>query len=126
MHPEEIGERFARALAAKDAETLLALVAPDVDVKALTPGRPWETTSADELVHDILLGRWYEETDRIVGVESVETGAVADRHRLTYRFRVDNPDGRWVVEQHGYYDVTDGRISLLRLLCSGFRPVPEG
>lgn len=96
MQPQEIGARFARALAAKDAEALLGLVAPDVDVRALTPGRPWEASSAEELVHDVLLGHWYEDTDVITGVDSVDTGAVGDRHRVTWRFRVE--------------------------LCSGFRP----
>jgi hypothetical protein len=31
-----------------------------------------------------------------------------------------------VVEQQAYYSTTDGRISWMRVLCSGFRPAPPG
>jgi hypothetical protein len=65
MQPQEIGERFARAPAASDAE--------DTDVRT--------------------------------GVDPV-----------------DNPDGTWVVAQHAHDDVADDRSTLLRVLCSGYRP----
>jgi hypothetical protein len=34
-----VGERFARAVAAKDAPALLGLLAPQIDFRAMTPGR---------------------------------------------------------------------------------------
>ena len=57
-----IGRRFATALADKDAGSVRSLPAPDVDFKALTPGR--------------------------------------------------------------FYRQADGRLSYLRVVCSGFRPSP--
>ncbi len=36
------GERFAQALAAKDAGALSALLADRIDFQALTPGRHWQ------------------------------------------------------------------------------------
>ena len=40
----DLGERFARTLAAQDADALKELLAPDVSFRALTPGRFWEAT----------------------------------------------------------------------------------
>jgi len=39
---------------------------------------------------------------------------------------VSTPDGPHLVEQQAYYSTTDGRISWMRVLCSGFRPAPPG
>jgi hypothetical protein len=41
---------------------------------------------------------------------------------LGYRLRVRNPDGLFVAEQQACYTERDGRISWMRVLCSGFRP----
>ncbi len=62
------GERFARALAAKDSAALRAVLADAIDFQALTPG-------ADCLV-----------------------------------------------EQQAYYDADAGRITWMRVLCSGYLP----
>jgi hypothetical protein len=119
------GERFARAIAAKDASALLDVLAPDVDFRAMTPGRFWEAGSAEEIVDDIIFGRWFEPSDHIDALESIESDTVADRERVVYRFHVTNADGSFLVEQSAYYDVTDGdRISWLRVMCVGYRPMP--
>jgi hypothetical protein len=75
-----LGERFARALAAKDFAQVTDLLHPEVDFRGMTPGRFWEAT----------------------------------------------PDGPHLVEQQAYYSATDGRISWMRVICSGFRPAPPG
>ena len=49
-----------------------------------------------------------------------------DRHRVVYRFRVRNPDGDHVCEQTAYYDADAGKITKLRILCSGFIPARDG
>jgi hypothetical protein len=117
------GEEFVRALVAKDAHGLKELFSPSVDFKALTPGRFWESDSVDEVVDETLLGAWFEPSDEIEAVESVETSKVGDRHRVAYRLQVRNPDGRFVVEQQAYYDVAADTISWLRILCAGYQPV---
>lgn len=48
---------------------------------------------------------------------------VEDTHRVSYRFRVTNPSERYTVEQRAYYHARDGRLSYLRVLCSGYRTV---
>lgn len=115
------GERFARALAAKDEAALYDVLDDAVDFRGLTPGRPWEATSARAVV-DVLLGSWFEPSDHIDALDHVETGVVAGgRERLTYRLRVTNDDGPHVVEQQAYYAAEAGRITWLRVLCSGFQ-----
>ena len=118
-----IGERFARAVAAKDAPALLGLLAPEVDFRAMTPTRFWESNSAVEVVDDVVLGKWFEPTDLIESIEGIEHDVVIDRERVGYRFRVTNGDGAFIVEQQAYLGVQDDRIAWLRIMCSGYRPV---
>lgn len=102
---------------------MLDLLHPDVDFRGMTPGRVWDANVAATVVDDIILGKWLTATDEIVSIESIEADTVADRPRVGYRFRVTNADGTFLVEQQAYYDVEDDRISWVRLVCSGFRPV---
>ena len=108
----ELGERLVRAIAARDALTLHELISPKV-------------ASGAELVDDVILGTWFEDTDHIDEIESIESATVVDRHRIGYRFRITNPSGTFEVEQQAYYDVADDKISWLRVICSGFRRVRE-
>lgn len=113
--------RFVAAIASKDAEALRATLAPDVDFKGLTPGRLWEGRSPDE-VHDVVLGTWFSEDDRVTAVVEVTEDQVADTRRIGYRFDLELPDGPYVVEQQAYYRTGPEGIEHLRIVCSGFRP----
>ena len=115
------GEAFADALAAKDGAAIAELLDPEIDFRGLTPSRAWEA-SGPEQVLDVLLGKWFEPSDRIVGLQEVQTDSFADRERVGYRLSVENPDGSFVVEQQAYLETRGGRISWMRVLCSGFRP----
>lgn len=102
-----------------------ALLAPDVDFKGLTPGRVWEATSA-EGVASVFFDNWFEPSDTVEGLVDVTTGSdVADTHRVSYRLDLRNDAGEQVAEQQAYFRTTDGRISHLRVLCSGFRSRPQ-
>jgi hypothetical protein len=118
---EALGEQFAKAIAAKDAPGVLDLLAPELDFKAMTPGRFWEADTAQQFVDEILFGRWIDENDHVEALEGVSTGEVGGRGRVLYRFRVKNLTGVWLVEQQAYFDVENDRISFLRIMCSGFR-----
>jgi hypothetical protein len=120
-----VGERFARAVAAKDPEALLGLLAPEIDFRALTPGRFWEASSAVEVVDEVIFGHWFETTDRIEAIEAIENDVVVDRERVGYRFRIANEDGTFVVEQQAYLGVEDDRVAWLRIVCSGYRPLQQ-
>ena len=119
--PNGIGERFAQAVANKDARAREALLTPDIDSRAMTPRRFWEAKSPAAVVNDIILGKWFAVTDHIEASEVVGTRTFADCHRVGYRLRLTNSTGSFVVEQHAYFGVVDGRIGWLRIMCSGFR-----
>ncbi len=121
MSDAQLGRDLAQALATKDYDRVADVLDPDVDFRGLTPRRAWEASSAEEFVSDVL-GSWFEESDEIDELLSLESGAVADRERVAYQLRGHNADGPFVVEQQAYYAARDGRITWLRVLCSGFRP----
>ena len=116
-----VGQAFAQALGHKDFQTIDALLDEGVDFRGLTPGRSWEGSGSRAVIDDILR-QWFEESDTLREIESIQTDSFADRERVSYRFRGVNPDGPFVVEQQAYYTERDGRITWMRVLCSGFRP----
>lgn len=116
-----LGVRFARAVAAKDHETVLELLDPQLDFRGMTPGRLWEAERPADVIAALRL--WFEDDDVIEGIDDIESDRFADRERVGYRFRVRNAAGPHLVEQQAYYSVQDGRIGWLRIMCSGFRPV---
>jgi hypothetical protein len=117
------GEAFARAIADKDADALKDLLSPRLDFKALTPGQFWESDSVDAVVDEIILGTWFDPSDHVETLESVETSTISERKRVAYRLRVRNPDGLFLVEQQAYYDTEGEKIGWLRILCAGYQPV---
>lgn len=122
MSNESAGERIAHAIAAKDRSGLADLLAADVDFLALTPRRMWEGHTPDEVV-EVVFGSWFEDKDEIEAMTHCAAGEpVADRQHVAYRFDLSTPDGPRVAEQQAYYAETDGKVSYLRIMCSGFRP----
>jgi hypothetical protein len=121
----DLGLRFVAALAAKDTDRLVALFASDVDFGAMTPRRFWDVDSPERVVHEVLYD-WFGPKDLIEDIDYVESGHVADRQRVDYRFLVRNADGPFLVEQRAYFDIDgDGRICYMRVMCSGYRPTAE-
>ena len=121
MGEPSLGERFARAVAAKDYEGLKSILHPTIDFRGMTPGASWEATDAETVIEEILQ-KWIEDHDSIDALLSIEEDHFSDRHRVGYRFAVHNQDGPFITEQQAYYAVEDGRISFMRVLCSGWRP----
>ena len=120
-HEKPLGVKFAEALGRKDFDTVLGLLDPRIDFRALTPGRLWEATDAQSVVNGIFR-QWFEDTDELDEIVSIETDSLADRQRVAYRFRGHNTDGQFVVEQQAYYTESNSRINYMRVMCSGFRP----
>ena len=118
--PVTAGAEFAEALSRKDFRRIRSLLDQEIDFRALTPSRFWEAHGSDSVVDEILC-QWFEESDEIESLESLETGQVVDRHRVGYRYRVRNADGSYEVEQQAYYTVKGDRIDWMRIVCSGFR-----
>ncbi len=120
---ERIGERFAKALADKDAVGLKALLRSDVDFRAMTPGKFWEATDTDVIVDETMLGTWFNPERRIVELLAVETDSVGSLGRVGYRFKVERPEGNSVIEQQAYFETDGEKISWLRIMCTGFLPL---
>ena len=126
VHPElELGRAFAQSLASKDFSAIELLLHPNLTFRGLTPGKArflWESHEPHSVITDILQ-QWFEESDRIESLLSLDLDRVGDRNRVSYRFAGSNPDGKFVVEQQAYYSVADGKISWMSVVCSGFRPI---
>jgi hypothetical protein len=120
---DRLGERFAQALADKDAAGLKALLRSDVDFRAMTPGKFWEATDVDVIVDETMLGTWFEPQRRITEVLAIESDSIGEMDRVGYRFKVKRPEGEFVIEQQAYYETDGEQISWLRIMCSGFIPV---
>lgn len=116
---EALGERLIRAAAAKDFLGAGSLLAPDVEFRALTPQKLFEAHSREAVLG--VLEDWYSPADAI---EALEADNVVDRPGVRYRIRwSSDEEGRFVFEQQAYYDVADGQITRIHLVCSGDRPI---
>jgi hypothetical protein len=118
------GERFARSFLAKDWSTLEEVLHPQVDFRGLTPGRPWEASTARELIDDVLR-QWLEPGDEVYETLGITTDHVLRRGRVAYRFRLRSGGDDYVCEQTAYFDQQGDRIKKLRILCSGFLPASD-
>ena len=116
---DNLGEKLITAAASQDFAGAAALLAPDVEFRALTPGRLFEAAGPEEVRE--ILEQWYSPVEAI---EALESGTVVDRPAVRYRVRWSSPqDETFVFEQQAYYDVADGRIGRIHIVCSGDRPV---
>jgi hypothetical protein len=120
MMPTDLGQRFARTVAAQDPDALKELFAPRVSFRALTPGRYWESDDADAVVDDVILGTWFSPEHAITRILQIDRATVGTVERVGYRFRLSLPDGGFIVEQQAYLRFENDKISWLRILCSGF------
>ena len=120
-----LGAEFAQALAVKDFERIRDLLHPEIDFRALTPRRNWEANDPDAVISGVLK-QWLEDTDEVEALERLESDSFADRELVGNRFSVRNPEGHFLVEQQAYLSARDGRIGWMRVVCSGFRPAPDG
>ena len=119
------GERFAHALGRKDQDALRELLADSIDFQGLTPRRHWQAATGRQVVEEIILGHWFDAGDDILELCSVATGQVVDREHVAYRLRVRTEGRDYLVEQQAYYRTDGARITWMRVLCSGYRPLAE-
>jgi hypothetical protein len=119
-----IGERFVCSLLAKDWARVEDVIDPAIDFRGLTPGSPWEATSAKSLIESVLQF-WFEASDDIYKIVAIAGDHISNRDRIVYRFQVRNRGGDYVCEQTAYDDVTGDKIVKLRILCSGFLKTAE-
>jgi hypothetical protein len=118
------GERFARAVAAKDPVALAATMADGIDFQALTPGRHWQAYSPREVAEETVLRYWFGPGADITGLAKLTTGAVGGRQHVAYQLQVTRDGREYLVEQQAYYDTEGDQISWMRVLCAGYQPAP--
>jgi hypothetical protein len=117
----DIGERWVAALRAADFAGLGRCLAPDVRIRAVLPSRFADASGRDEAA--ALLQQWLG-GERGFAVVAASSGTVGDVLRLDYRVRISGPEP-CLMEQHGYCRVGADGIADLRLVCSGWMPVPS-
>jgi ketosteroid isomerase-like protein len=115
---DTIGRAFAYAIARRDFAELGDLLHPDVELRALTPGRTWEPAGHDAALD--VMRKWFRDC-QVDEVERADATAVGDRSHIAYRFNGQRPDGPFVIEQQAHYTKREGQIDRIRILCSGFR-----
>jgi hypothetical protein len=119
-------EAFARALTAKDKPGLRALLADEIEFRALAPNRGLSGSPPREAVDEIILGRSFEPSDKIRRQAFVLTDSFADRENAADRQQVHNADDDLLIEEQDYFTTDEtGRIASTRVLCSGYPPAPE-
>jgi hypothetical protein len=116
----DLGERFVRSLAAKDAAALKQLLAPAVAFRALTPGRAFGCDDAATVVDEVILGTWFAPDRSITRILAIDCDEVGPVQHVGYRFATTLPDGDFIIEQQAYFTCEADTITSLRILCSGF------
>jgi hypothetical protein len=114
-----LGAKLAHSIARHDFSEVAELLHPAIEFRALTPRTAWEPTTREDVLD--LLRTWFGDCD-IQDVKVVDSHEIAGRLHITYRYQGERADGPFLIEQQAYYDETDGQISWIRLLCSGFQP----
>ena len=117
-----LGDRLALAIAARDRTALRELFTTPVRFRAVTPRRFWDAETPVG-VEDIVFGAWFPDEMTVTDVRLLERDPVTHTGKFAYRLSVDTPVGPTVVEQVGYYQEAEGRMSDVRLVCSGFHRV---
>ena len=118
---------FVDALAQRDFVALEATLSSAVNFRALLPSGSLELQGAATVAER--LSAWFGASERFE-VQEASAQRVVDRTRIQYRFRLRPhpfvPESGWhVIEQVAFCEVADGKIAMLDLLCTGFRPEAE-
>ena len=117
--PNELAEQLVAGIAAQDEAAIAACFAEDAQFRALNPPGLRERSGAAEV--GALIARWYGDST-VLDHDETRTHQIGDRLRISYRFTGVENDEPYVVEQHLFCTVRDGKIEQADLLCSGFRP----
>ena len=115
---KSLGVKLVHAIARHDFTEIAELLHQDIEFRALTPRRSWEPATREDAVE--VLRTWFDDFD-IRDVLRLDTNEMAGRYHINYRYRGERPEGPFLIEQQAYYDQTDGQISWIRILCSGYR-----
>ena len=120
---EATAEEFVVALSDRDLGRLESCFHPDVRMHALVPSGLQELEGPSAVAAKF--NSWFAEAESVQVLEK-NIYKVADRLHVRYRFRERYSDGEAeIIEQDAYFDLRDGSIIAISLLCSGHRPEPN-
>jgi 2-polyprenyl-6-methoxyphenol hydroxylase-like FAD-dependent oxidoreductase len=116
-----VGQAFLDAVGSRDFEALEALIHPRARMRSLQWDGHLDYVGREDIV-DVFRG-WYGDLDEHE-VISTALSIVGERLHVGYHYRVLRPEheGHEEVEQHVYFQVRNGRVLSLDLICSGYRP----
>jgi hypothetical protein len=117
---DSTGARFAKALAAKDFDQIATLLHPGIDFRALTPNQSWKARGPEEVIGDVLR-RWLEDGIELERLSDLRVEEFSNCQRVAYRLHGHDLDRPFLIDQQAYLEESEGRITWMRLLCSGFR-----
>lgn len=119
-----IANAFVDAIVARDVARAVALLHPDIDFRAMTPNRVWEADGPAGV--EAVFREWLEDPDEEVhGVEATEATSIEDIMRVGWLVRISDVDGPHVFEQQAYVRARGAQIDWMRVMCSGWIPLPE-
>jgi ketosteroid isomerase-like protein len=114
-----LGARLVRAIAEQDEPALSQCFAPNAELRALTPHGLRERVGAVEAAS--MISGWFGDSTELHLLDS-RSDELADRVHVSYRFEGVEEGEPYLVEQHLYCSIADGKVARADLLCSGFRP----
>jgi hypothetical protein len=116
----ELSERLIAGIAARDEAAIADCFADEAQLRALVPPGLRERDGASEA--GALIAGWFGDSTvlDLVDAQAVEVG---DRPHISYRFTGVEEGEAYVVEQHLFCSVSNGKIERADLLCSGFRRI---
>lgn len=142
-----LGPRFVDALVAGDFDAMRSTLHPNVRFRGLSPHKFLKASSSDPIGGVIRAFRlWFYEgegeyadhPEELLSCSVMPFGA-GGRFKLSYSIRSKSremaeffrgegygdvaDDADWVVEQEAYYDVVDGKIAWMIVLCGGYQPM---
>jgi hypothetical protein len=142
---ESLGRELIEALAKGDFERVRGVLHPEVHLRGLTPGK-FDEAKGDAAVDraiEIFKLWFFEDEDHLESVEWCDVQRVGRgaRWKLSFGLRGKSPgmsdryaaakrreiaaDADWIVEQEAYFEVRDGKIAWMIMLCGGYHPADE-
>jgi hypothetical protein len=121
-HGTAVGERLLDALEARNYDALATCFAPEATLRAIVPPGLREADGPTAIVERFRI--WTEDVADFA-LDEREVTPFADVVRLrwvVYGIDPDSNETPTVFEQTAYAETEDGRITRLRVACSGDRP----
>jgi hypothetical protein len=118
-----IASAFVDAITTRDVAAAVALLHPEIDFRAMTPNRIWEAEGPAGV--EAILREWFEDPDEdIHGIEATEPVSLESTVRVGWLVHISDADGPHIFEQQAYVRERDARIDWMRVICSGWIPLP--